>query len=261
MTLLKQVGIILAGLAAAALMISLGGWQLGVYLAQGQASAQERADAPPVKLASVAPPGQQVGDAYGRTVTFTGRYDPTMQELIPVDGESNRFRVLTAFRLDGGGAVAVVRGVAAGQQAPEPPSGELTESGIFLPSESDPGPDDPTATPTTVDLPLLAQHWEPQLVNGFVTLGEDAAGAHGLDPAPLELPKGEGRLRNAFYALQWWVFAAFAVGMSIRMARDFGREAALAELGDAGTETHDGTAETPDSAVASSSSGSDPVRD
>ena len=44
--------------------------------------------------------------------------------------------------------------------------------------------------------------------------------AQGLEPAPVVLPEGSGRLRNGAYALQWWVFAAFAVGLAIRMARD-----------------------------------------
>ena len=226
MTLLKQIGIILAGLAAAALMIALGGWQLGVYLAQGQASAQERANEPAVQLSSVAPPGQQVGDAYGRTVEFSGHYDPELQELIPVEGADDQYRVLTGFLLDGGGAVAVVRGVVTGRQAPPPPTDRSTQRGIFLPSESSPGPDDPTAVPTTVDLPSLTQRWDPQLVNGYVTLSADQAEAQSLQPAEVALPKGDGRLRNGFYALQWWVFAAFAVGMAIRMARDFGRDGA-----------------------------------
>ena len=37
------------------------------------------------------------------------------------------------------------------------------------------------------------------------------------------LPTGPRSLRNGAYALQWWVFAAFAVVMAIRMARDQGR--------------------------------------
>ena len=39
-------------------------------------------------------------------------------------------------------------------------------------------------------------------------------------PAPLNLPAGQGRLRNGAYAFQWWVFGAFTIAMSIRIARD-----------------------------------------
>ena len=50
----------------------------------------------------------------------------------------------------------------------------------------------------------------------------------------MELPSGEGSLQNSGYALQWWVFAAFGLGMSIRFAHGLGvrerrrQEAALA---------------------------------
>jgi hypothetical protein len=30
-------------------------------------------------------------------------------------------------------------------------------------------------------------------------------------------------LRNGAYAVQWWVFAAFAIGMAIKISRDLGR--------------------------------------
>jgi hypothetical protein len=58
------------------------------------------------------------------------------------------------------------------------------------------------------------------LVAGFVTLTAVDASAQGLAPAPVELPQASGRLRNGAYALQWWVFAAFALALAIRMARD-----------------------------------------
>ena len=51
-------------------MVVLGFWQLRVYHAQGAAVAAERAAAPAVALTTVAPAGQPVGDAYGRTVTI-----------------------------------------------------------------------------------------------------------------------------------------------------------------------------------------------
>lgn len=230
-TRLKQVGIVLLGLVLGAVMVVLGLWQLGVYNAQGQQRASERAAAPPVDLARVASPGQEVGDAYGRTVRATGEYDPELQLLLPVDGSPGQHRVVTGLRLKSGGAVAVARGIVDGDRAPAPPSGVVTQTGIFLPSEPS-GRDDQGSAPTAISLPALAQKWEPQLVGGFITLNADQARAQSLEPVPVELPSGQGRLRNGFYALQWWVFAAFAVGMSIRIARDFGREAADRMLAD-----------------------------
>jgi cytochrome oxidase assembly protein ShyY1 len=229
-TRLKQVLIVLLGLIIGTVMVVLGLWQLGVYNAQGHQRAADRAAAPPVDLVKVARPGQEVGDAYGRTVRATGEYDPTLQVLLPIRDRPGHYRVLTGLRLESGGAVAVARGVSQGDRVPAPPSGVVTQSGIFLPSESAGDPAEPGAEPTAVSLPSLAQRWEPQLISGFVTLDAAGARAQSLEPVPVELPSGQGRLRNGFYALQWWVFAAFAVAMSIRMARDFGREAAVASL-------------------------------
>ena len=78
---------------------------------------------------------------------------------------------------------------------------------------------------------MLAQTWPSPLVGGFVTLSATDAQSQGLSPAVVALPESTGRLRNGAYAVQWWLFAAFAVAMAIRMARDFGlRDDVLAEL-------------------------------
>jgi len=230
---LRQLAIVLLGLVLAAVMVGLGLWQLGVYNAQGHKEAEERASAPAVALDSVARPGQQVGDAYGRQVSFSGSYDPALQELIPT-GSGDRYRVLTGLRLPDGGILPVVRGMVAGRNAPAPPTGQVSGTGIFMPSEgSNPDPADPSAQPTTVVLPTLTQQWNGLLVNGFATLGADQSRAQSLPPVVVSLPSSHGRLQNGFYALQWWVFAAFAIWFGVRMARDFGRNGGLmgAEMG------------------------------
>lgn len=229
MTVLKQIAVVLLGLVLAAVMVTLGVWQLGVYNAQGKEQAEQRAAAPPVALTTVAPAGQEVGDAYGRTVRFTGRYDPGFQTFIAIPDRPGHYRVLTAFRLTQGGAVPVVRGVVAGKKAPAPPSASMTQTGVLLPPEGTDRQASPGAEPSTVALAALAQQWDVQLVNGYATLDAAEARAQSLEPAATALPSSHGRLRNGFYALQWWVFAAFAVLMAVRMARDLGRNADLGE--------------------------------
>ena len=44
-----------------------------------------------------------------------------------------------------------------------------------------------------------------------------------MTPASVDLPEGEGSQRNAGYALQWWVFAAFGLSMSLVWARQIGK--------------------------------------
>ena len=221
-TWLKQTGVVALGVVLAAAMVVLGLWQLDVYERQGTEAAARRAAAPPVPLTTVAPAGGTVTDGFGRRVSVTGTYDPDLQLLVPTNGA---YRVLTGLRQADGSVVAVVRGLATEPQLPPPPTGQVTRTGVLLPSEE-------TGTSTaalpadevpTVRLPALAQTWPGPLVGGFVTLDPGDATAEGLAPVAVDLPEAQGRLRNGAYALQWWVFAAFALGMSIRVARDLGR--------------------------------------
>ena len=210
--------ILALGLLIAAGMVWLGVWQLDVYRAQGAAVAARRAAEPAVELTSVARAGAAVRDGYGRSVHLEGSYLPQHQLLLPVPGRPGVFRVLTPLRQADGGIVAVVRGLASDSSS-DPPAGAVSQVGVLLPSEQSSG----TPGMTGVQLPLLAQRWPSPLVDGYVVLSADDARAQGLEPAAATLPVAPGRLRNGAYALQWWVFAAFAVGMAIMVARDHGR--------------------------------------
>lgn len=217
---LRQSLIVLAGLGVAAVMVVLGLWQLDVYRAQGEDEADRRAALPPVEVSSVARAGQPVADGYGRQVSVQGRYLAEAQALVPVDGRPGAYRVLTALRLANGDVLPVVRGLSTSDTAPPPPAGQQNGSGLLLPSEEAPAGDLPGGQISSVRLPTLAQTWPGPLVSGFVTLSAPDAAAQGLEPAPVELPAASGRLRNGAYALQWWVFAGFAVVLAVRMARD-----------------------------------------
>ena len=224
MTVLRQVAIVLMGLVLAGAMVVLGKWQLDVYREQGTELALERAAAPAVDLSSVAPPNTVVTEGVGRSVTFTGQYDPSLQILVPVRDRPGSYRILSGLRQPDGSIVPVIRGIS-DATGPLPPSGTVSQTGVLLPSE-----DNEAERPTPADqldavrLPLLAQRWSGPMVVGYVTLSPTDAQAQGLQPAPLNLPEARGRLRNAAYAFQWWLFAAFAVAMSVRIARDARRD-------------------------------------
>ncbi len=221
MTRWKQLIVVAVGLGLAAAMAVLGVWQLDVYRSQGADLASARAAAAPVDLRQVAPAGDSVRDGYGRSVSFTGQYEQELELLIPLETDTSAFRVLTGLRQSDGSVVPVVRGVVRGDSAPPPPAGPVSQVGVLLPSE-DNAPASTSDQLNAVRLPALAQRWSGQLVGGFVTLSAADAAAQGIEPAPLNLPQAEGRLRNAAYALQWWVFGAFAVALAVRMARDLG---------------------------------------
>ena len=217
---LRQTLIVILGLGVAAVMVVLGLWQLDVYQAQGADRAQRRAALPPVEVGSVARAGQPVTDGYGRPVSVQGEYLPEAQALVPVESRPGAYRVVTALRLANGDVLPVVRGLTTSATAPPAPVGQQSGTGLLLPSEEAPPGDLPAGQISSVRLPTLAQTWPGPLVSGYVTLTGAEAATHGLEPAPLQLPEASGRLRNGAYALQWWVFAGFAVFLAVRMARD-----------------------------------------
>ena len=220
MTVLRQVLIVLVGLVVAGVMVLLGIWQLDVYRAQGQEQAERRASQPPVPVAEVARAGAAIRDGYGRPVQASGRYLAGVQVLVPLEDAAGRYRVVSALRLDNGDVLPVVRGVVAEPTPPPLPPGTKTQTGVLLPSEEAPSGQLPPGQLSSVRIPTLAQQWPGPLVSGYLTLSAGEATAQGLAPARVRLPEASGRLRNGAYALQWWVFAAFAVALAVKMARD-----------------------------------------
>jgi cytochrome oxidase assembly protein ShyY1 len=205
-------------------MVVLGFWQLQVYHRQGAAAAARQASAPPIPLSSVARPGAPANEGFGRPVAFEGSYDPSLQLLVP-EADGAGFRVLTALRQADGSVVAVVRGIVPEPDAPPPPNGLVQQVGVLLPTEEHvPEADLPSGQIASVRLPALAQQWPGPMIDGFVTLSSADAASQGLAAPPLQLPEAPGRLRNVAYVGQWWLFAAFVLFMTFRMARDIGRE-------------------------------------
>ena len=219
----KQALVIVAGVVLAVVMVGLGLWQLQVFTDQGNASAAARAQQPAVPLLDHVDAAGIVDDIYGKPVTVQGHYLADQQERIL--GEDGVVRVLSSLQLADGRVLPVVRGtIAPGAEAPAPPSGTKDQVGIFLPSE--PGADHPLTSGYTlgsVRLAQLAQLWPEPLMPGFITLDADESARQGLSPATVSLPTGEGSWRNSGYALQWWVFAAFALGMALKIAQSMGK--------------------------------------
>jgi cytochrome oxidase assembly protein ShyY1 len=232
MTRLKQALVIALGVGLAAVMVMLGSWQLEVYQRQGAAAAAQRAAAPPVPLSSVARPRASAIEGYGRSIAVEGSYEQGLQLLVPAEDASGQFRVLTGLRQADGSLVAVVRGVVSTPNAPSPPTGSVHQVGVLLPTEEHvPEAHLPKGQMASVRLPALAQQWPGPLIDGFVTLSSADATSQGLAPAQLQLPEGQGRLRNVAYVGQWWLFAAFTLFMAFRMARDLAvREVEVAEI-------------------------------
>jgi surfeit locus 1 family protein len=226
----RQWLIAVVGAVLTVAMLWLGLWQMRVFEDKENESAAARAGQPAVPLLDFVSADGTVGDIYGKPASVTGHYLPAQQaRVVAQDGI---VRVLTAFQVADGRVLAVVRGsVPAGTATiPLPPSGELTQAGVFLPSEAGSGTADTGTELRTVRLPVLAQFWPQQLLPGFITLPAADSAAQGLGTAVVALPSGSGSIQNIGYALQWWVFAAFGAFMTVRFIRALGRDGSLGTL-------------------------------
>jgi cytochrome oxidase assembly protein ShyY1 len=214
-------------LVVGVVFVQLGRWQLGV--AQGKAVEEAVAAAraqQPVALTSVLGPHEAFpGALSSRPVTASGHYLSDGQLLVPdrrLDGQPGSW-VLTPFVVDATGAtLPVLRGfVTDPSDAGDPPEGLLTVAGGLAPPES------PVDTPVgpgeigSVDTSLLVSAWPGDLYNAFLFLeSEDPATGPQLTRVPTPLGDTGLQWRNAAYAVQWWVFALFALWLWWRMVRE-----------------------------------------
>jgi surfeit locus 1 family protein len=209
----------------------LGLWQLSVARDDGRREAVAAAPSQaPVPMQEVlAPHTPFPADASGRPVTATGKYDPAGQVLVAdrrLDGLTGWW-VVTPLVVDGSSArLAVLRGfvTTASGTGPAPAEvGEVTVSGTLAPGES-PASSAAALPPGqlgSLDLARLVNVWPGEIYNAFVFATAESpdatTGMQRVPPPPV--PTGF-TLRNGAYALQWWVFGAFAAWMWWRMVRD-----------------------------------------
>ena len=225
----KWLGLFAVMAALVVAFVELGAWQLDVARSRSAADAVERAAAQPAApLRDVLAPHQPFRpDLSVRRVTLSGT-SAAGQVLV---GERRLYGrsgwgVVAPLRTDGG-TIGVLRGfVTDPATAPPTPTGPVRLAGALAPGES---PTDTTRLPPgrlgSVDLSVLVQQWPGDLYNAFVFAtaesGEGVPADLGLTRVPPPPPIPEGLTwRNAAYALQWWLFAAFAVFMWFKMVRD-----------------------------------------
>ncbi len=234
---LRSLGLFALLLAVVAATTRLGFWQLGVAQDEGRREAVEAAaklERQPLPEVTQ-PHAPFAAELSNRPVTATGTYAAEHQILVVdrrLDGRVGTW-VVTPLVLDAdGGTVAVLRGFLDGTPAaaPDPPSGRVIVEGTLGPSES-PRPDTtplPEPQRRSVDLSVLVNEWPGELYNAvLIASGEAAApGAEGeaLDPGALSRvppPRLDAglNLKNAAYAIQWWVFGLFAVWMWWKIVR------------------------------------------
>lgn len=209
----------------------LGLWQLNVARDKGQAQAAEAVTKLPVAPVSqvISPHQQFPSNGSGRPVSATGRYDAAHQLLVAdrrLDGVSG-YWVITPLVVEATGArLVVVRGFVTRPSQATPPTtdGTVTVTGTLAPGESpSTGGPLPAGQVETIDLGVLLNQWKGSLYNAFIfkTGERPRATAASIKPIPPPPIQTHGMSwRNAAYALQWWIFAAFAAYMWWRMVRD-----------------------------------------
>ena len=231
----RVIGLHLFAIAAIAFCLFMGTWQLGVYDDRQADERDHSSEIVAAPLDEVWAPGEVfTADQDQRTVEVTGTFRPAAEQLWVTDrpqGDRTGAWLVAPVTVEGT-PLLVVRG-----WAPEPdavtahpmPEGEVSFDAVLQPGDAGSTAWDPQArTIGSVRVPtLLNELGYDDLWSGYA-IATDESVAGGLDLA--ETPETDVSWtaggRNLGYGLQWWVFAAFALFMWWRMAREIvlGRE-------------------------------------
>jgi cytochrome oxidase assembly protein ShyY1 len=238
----------------AALVFALAISWVFVLLSQWQFSRSTQTPEAPIAatetvrpLTEVLQPGTPITQsAEDQLVTATGSYDSARQVLVQgrlQDGKSG-YWVVDAFVVDGAPTISGAAGsgptiipVARGwmehpDQVPAPPAGNLTLNGRLIPSEApNPKPKLPAGQVAALSTAQLVNIWDVSSYPGFIVADRELAGSVDVSPhavpGPLQginvgaQPETTGfNWLNIFYAVEWFVFAGFAVFLWWRLVAD-----------------------------------------
>lgn len=226
----RWIGALILALAIAAAFAALGQWQLSRSLEGGDPTAGRTEI--PTALSRVAEPQQPLrSDAIGQRVTVSGTF--VNADYMLLSGRSNHdafgYWVVGHVVTDDGASLAVALGWAPTEQEAiaaleeartDPPGPDL--AGRYLMSESPEQSDFQNGERSALAVSELINLWtvEPDGVYaGYLVLDDAPAGLTTID-APPPITEVSLNLLNIFYALEWAVFAGFAVYLWYRLVRD-----------------------------------------
>ena len=215
----------------------LGSWQWDAGEARRAAEARDLTLVDPVPLEEVLGPDEPFpGNRVGQPTLLSGTWLDSGTVFVE---RGSGYWVVTPLSIGGRGepALPVVRGVSESPQAP-PVTGRAELVGWLQPPEGtgavDPDPTDDVLPQLRVA--DLVQRVDVDLYGGYAVVADEVApgswpvgdralnpGTDDLAPADLEELPESGRftaMRNFFYAVEWWVFGAFALFVWVRYLRD-----------------------------------------
>lgn len=225
----RVLGLHLFAITAIGFCLFMGTWQLGVYDDRQAQERDHRGEVVATPLTDVwSPDDVFTSDQDQHTVEVTGTFRPAAEQLWVTgreqDGRTGAW--LVAPVTADGVPLLVVRG-----WAPEPvpvasvpvPAGEVEFDAVLQPGdESGEAWDPQERTIGSVRIPtLLNELGYDDLWSGYaIATGEQVSGGLALAEVPAADVSWTAGGRNLGYGLQWWVFAAFALFMWWRMARE-----------------------------------------
>lgn len=227
---------LLAALAVAAGFALLGQWQLERAIASGQVVQRTTEKVRPLE-ATARPGGPVPQKASGQMVSVAGRFVPGDEQLI--EGRLNQgkrgYWVVSHFVTESDAAgIPVARGWAPDARAARsaldtltaaPDASTVTVTGRFVPTEAPVVPRegaDPHSL-TTVSVAALINLWrgytDQPVYAAYIV---DNAAPAGLTVIDSPVPEEDVALNwlNVFYAVEWVVFAGFAVFLWYRLVKD-----------------------------------------
>jgi cytochrome oxidase assembly protein ShyY1 len=242
----RWIAALVLALAVSWVFVLLSQWQFSRSTQTSEAPAAATETVKP--LTDVLQPGTPITQsAEDQLVTATGSYDRTRQVLVQgrlQDGR-NGFWVVDAFVVDGAPTLNGAAGngptiipVARGwmehpDQVPAPPTGAITLSGRLIPSEApNPKPNNlPAGQVASLSTAQLVNIWDVSSYPAFVVANSEVAAGIDVSAHAVAGPLQGITVRaqpesanfnwlNIFYAVEWVVFAGFAVFLWWRLVAD-----------------------------------------
>lgn len=226
----KWIGALILALAIAAGFAALGQWQLSRAVEGGTVTEEQTETV--VELQSIATPQQPMpAETIGQLVRFDAELVPG--DYVVLSDRTNLsapgYWVVGHAIVSDGASLAVALGWAADADAAasaieglrqDAPSGAFT--GRYLPSESPQESDFEAGKHSALAIAELVNTWSvvPEGVyGGYVVTAAEVAGLELIDSPP---PSTEVSLNllNIFYALEWVIFAGFAIFLWWRLVKD-----------------------------------------